>query len=593
MIPARKDAAKEGCWKVEDLFADEKEWQAAFDKLQKDAIGECALKGKLAKCSDNLLAVLKEYDSMDERLEKLYVYAYMRLYEDMADAAHQEMAGKIQTLANKIAQRYAFLEPEVLTIDEKRLGEWMAGGLAPYAHFLGDMLEQKPHTLDQEREELLAAAASIRTAASDIFSQFNNADIAFGTIIGEDGSEQELTTGRYAGFLESRDRSVRKAAFTKLYAQYKAHINTLAAMYMANVRQAKFYADARKFSTSMEMYLSGNFIPTDVYTQLIETVEEHLPLMHRYVALRKKLLGVDELHMYDMYVPMIAGYERKYNYDEATGIVIKGLAPLGEQYTALLQKGFAEGWVDVYENRGKRSGAFSWGAYGTHPYVCLNFNGTLNDVFTIAHEMGHALHTYHSNAAQPHIYAGYRIFVAEVASTCNEALLIRYLLDNCEDIVQRRYLLNHFLEQFKGTLFRQTMFAEFEQTTHALAAEGKVLSAQLLCGLYRDLNEKYYGSAVVTDEEIAYEWSRIPHFYTPFYVYQYATGFSAAVAISARLLAGDEKVREGYFRFLSGGSSLHPIELLKLCGIDMSKKEPVKEALAVFESLLDELDAED
>lgn len=339
------------------------------------------------------------------------------------------------------------------------------------------------------------------------------------------------------------------------------------------------------------MYLSDSFIPVDVYKNLINTVDDNLNLMHRYVDIRKKALGVDELHFYDIYAPMVADYEWKVTYDEARQMVLEALAPMGEEYVAKVKEGFETGWVDVYENKGKRTGAFSWGAYGTHPYVFLNFSGTLDDVFTIIHEMGHAMHTYYSNSNQPYIYAGYKIFVAEVASTCNEALLMNYLLESCKndkDDKRRKYLLNHYFEQFKGTLFRQTMFAEFEMTAHKMVEEGNVLTADNLCDVYRKLNEKYFGSECVIDDEIAYEWARIPHFYTPFYVYQYATGYSAAIAIAAGILKGDKAVKEGYKKFLSGGSSLHPIDLLKLCGIDMEKREVVQSALNVFKGLLDE-----
>ena len=342
------------------------------------------------------------------------------------------------------------------------------------------------------------------------------------------------------------------------------------------------------------MYLSQNNIPVNVYTNLIDTVNRRMELMHRYVRLRKRALGVDELHMYDVYAPMVPDYSMKVGYDEAKEMVLEGMRPLGEHYGRILREGFDGGWIDVRENQGKRSGAYSWGEYGTHPYVSLNYSDRLDDVFTLAHEMGHAIHTYHSNKKQPHVYAGYRIFVAEVASTCNEVLLMRSLLEKCTDNREKKYLLNHFLEQFKGTLFRQTMFAEFEMQTHEALRNGEALGAQDICNIYRKLNEKYFGSDMVLDKQIEYEWARIPHFYTPFYVYQYATGFSAAIAIARSLIdgykKGDDSAREGYFRFLSGGSSMHPIELLKLCGIDMTSPAPVEAALDVFEELLDEFE---
>ena len=426
---------------------------------------------------------------------------------------------------------------------------------------------------------------------NEIFSKFNNADVHFGSIIDESGNKVELTNATYVKYMQSQQRSVRKEAFECLYKEYEQHINTLAACFYGNVKQAVFNAEARKYESTLHMYLSDSFIPVAVYKNLINTVDDNLNLMHRYVDIRKKALGVDELHFYDIYAPMVADYEWKVTYDEARQMVLEALAPMGEEYVAKVKEGFETGWVDVYENKGKRTGAFSWGAYGTHPYVFLNFSGTLDDVFTIIHEMGHAMHTYYSNSNQPYIYAGYKIFVAEVASTCNEALLMNYLLESCKndkDDKRRKYLLNHYFEQFKGTLFRQTMFAEFEMTAHKMVEEGNVLTADNLCDVYRKLNEKYFGSECVIDDEIAYEWARIPHFYTPFYVYQYATGYSAAIAIAAGILKGDKAIKEGYKKFLSGGSSLHPIDLLKLCGIDMEKPDVVQSALDVFKELLTE-----
>lgn len=389
---------------------------------------------------------------------------------------------------------------------------------------------------------------------------------------------------------KATDRSVRENAFKALYRQYGNFKNTLAATYYANVKQACFYAKARKYDSTLQMYLSGSFIPEKVYHNLIETVHNNLDKMHAYVSLRKQVLGVDELHFYDIYAPMVSDITMKIPYEEAKDIALKALAPLGEEYLSKVKEGFESGWVDVYENTGKRTGAFSWGTYGVHPYVFLNYTDTLNDVFTLVHEMGHAMHTYYSNANQPYPYAGYRIFVAEVASTCNEALLMQYLLKNCTDASEKKYLMNHYFEQFKGTLFRQTMFAEFEMITHKMAEDGEVLSTQALCDVYRKLNEEYFGEDMVIDDEIALEWSRIPHFYTPFYVYQYATGYSAAIAIASKIFKGDEKTLKGYKQFLSGGCSMHPIDLLKLCGIDMESPQVIQEALDVFGKLLEEWD---
>lgn len=586
----RSEVQAEFKWRIEDIYPSDEEWEKAYEKLKEDVQKECTKKGHLQDSSDVLLTFLEKFDEQDEMLEKIYVYAYMRLYEDMADAKHQAMAAKASSLSVDFSKKYSFMESEILSIDEEKLRCWMSGALKKYEHYLEDILAEKPHTLSEKEEAILAGARMMSTAPQDIFSKFNNADLKFGEIKGEDGKLTQLTLGRFVGFMQSQNRKVRKEAFEKLYEGYEAFGNTLAATYEANVKQAIFYANVRNYESTIQMYLSNNFIPTDVYDRLIETVNDNLGLMHKYVRLRKKALKVDELHMYDVYAPMLSDYSMHVSYDEAKEMVLKGLAPLGKEYVSLLKQGFDEGWVDVYENQGKRSGAFSWGEYQTHPYVCMNFTNTLDDVFTLAHEMGHALHTYHSNKHQPHIYAGYRIFVAEVASTCNEVLLMRWFLDNCEDDKARVYLLNHFLEQFKGTLFRQTMFAEFERKTHAMEESGEMLNLQNMNALYHELNERYFGKDMVIDSQIDYEWSRIPHLYTPFYVYQYATGFSAAISIATKILAGDEKTRKGYFQFLSSGSSLHPLELMELCGVDMKSKKPVEAAMETFKELLFEIE---
>lgn len=594
LLPLRSQIKSSDKWRLEDIYSGDESWQAEYDALAAELDNECAYKGRLAESAKTLLDMLCEYDSLEERLEKIYVYAFLKLYEDMSEPKSQVMAGKAQTLSVRFATRYSFMESEIIAIPEDKLCVWIKNELAPFAHLIEDMLLEKVHTLSEENEQLLAASSLMQSAPKDIFSQFNNSDIEFGNVTDENGTESKLTSARFGSFMESSDRRVRKEAFTKLYAQYKSHINMLAATYEANVKQARFYAGARKYGSTLEMYLSQNNIPTEVYTSLIDTVNENIQLMHRYAGLRKKALGVDELHMYDVYAPMTADVKMKVDYKDATKMVLEGLKPLGDEYAGILKEGFENGWIDVRESRGKRSGAFSWGEYGTHPFVCLNYSDTLNDVFTIAHEMGHAIHTYYSNKNQPHVYAGYRIFVAEVASTCNEVILMKSLLEHCDDDAKKKYLLNHFLEQFKGTLFRQTMFAEFEMITHAMSEKGEPLNADNLCSVYRKLNEKYFGPDMVIDDEIAYEWSRIPHFYTPFYVYQYATGFSAAIAIATKITDGykngDNTAREGYFRFLSGGSSMHPIELLKLCGIDMETTGPVENALKVFGELLDEME---
>lgn len=587
-MPARSEIDDKFKWAVSDLYSSDEAWEKDYNSILELTDQPSELKGRMGESAGMLYKALKEYEQVEYITERVYVYAFMKYYEDTGNSKYQEISGKAQMAAMKVSEKYAFLEPELISIDADVLDKYISEDerLGMYKHFIDDCLAGKEHTLSEKEEALLAKASQMSTVPDEVFSKFNNADVKFGKVKRENGQEDELTNGNFATFMESQDRAVRKAAFEALYKQYGAYINTIEAAFYGNVKQAMFYADARGYKSTLNMYLDGSFIPENVYKNLIKTVNDNLDKMYCYVDIRKKALGVDELHFYDIYAPMVEDIDWKISYDEAKDIVVKALAPMGEEYVSHIKEGFNNGWVDVYENTGKRSGAFSWGAYGTHPYVFLNYSDTLNDVFTVIHEMGHAMHTYYSNANQPYIYAGYKIFVAEVASTCNEAILMQYMLKNTDDEKKKRYLLNHFFEQFKGTLYRQTMFAEFEMEAHAKAEHGEVLSAESLCAMYKKLNEKYFGPDMVIDDEIALEWARIPHFYTPFYVYQYATGYSAAIAISTKILAGDEQVIAGYRKFLSGGSSMHPIELLKLCGIDMTRPDVVQEALDVFGELL-------
>lgn len=576
-------------WKMEDLYATNEAWEADFAKLQNGIRELKSFEGTLAESAENLFEMMQKSDELNQLAEKIYVYANQRLHEDTSNAFYQGLSGRAQLLLVQMSEAGSYIEPEILNIPESKLEEMMkADGLQKYETYFRRLLRRKDHILSKEMEELLAGVDEVAEGPKDTFLMFNNADIKFPVITGEDGEPVEITHGKYVKLLESQNREVRKDAFTGLYETYGKFKNTLAATYRANVKQAGFFAKARKYESSLKAALAGSYIPVEVYDRLIESVHAHLPALHQYVKVRKEKLGVEELHMYDLYVPMVGEADKKIPYEEAKEIVLAGLAPLGEDYLALLKKGFTEGWIDVYENEGKRSGAYSWGAYGTHPYVLLNYQDNLNNVFTLAHEMGHALHSYYSDETQDYIYAGYKIFVAEVASTCNEALLIRYLLDNSIDDKGKAYLLNYFLEQFRGTLFRQTMFAEFEKQAHAKSEAGEPLTAEVLCKLYYDLNQQYFGDGIVVDEEIALEWSRIPHFYTPFYVYQYSTGFSAAIAISSKILKGEPGIVEKYKKFLSSGSSLDCIDLLKICDVDMTTKEPVEEALKVFENTLKE-----
>lgn len=585
----RSEISDEYKWSVKDLYSSDELWNNDYEKALKSTQEKSSFEGCVMDSADTLADALSESEKDDYITERLYVYAFMRYYEDTSDGTYQQMSGKAQMLAVKMSEKYSFLVPEIMAADDDKVARFLdSDKIKTYRHLLCDMLAKKEHTCSQKEEKLLAMASQMADSPSDIFSKFNNADVKFGKVHDEHGDEKELTSAGFSVFMESRDRNVRKEAFYALYRQYKSYINTLAASYYGNVKQAVFFANARNYESTLQMYLSGSFIPESVYTNLIDTVNNNLDKMHDYVSLRKKTLGVDELHFYDIYAPLTSDYTVKVSYENAKETALDALKILGDDYVSQVKKGYESGWVDVYENDGKRSGAFSWGAYGTHPYIFLNYTETLNDIFTLIHETGHAMHTYYSNETQPYTYAGYKIFVAEVASTCNEVILIDYLLKHSRSDEEKKYLYGHYLEQFKGTLFRQTMFAEFEMITHRMAQDGEVLNAESLCGTYKKLNEKYFGKDMVIDEEIAYEWARIPHFYTPFYVYQYATGFSAAVAIATKIINGDKEVLHGYREFLKGGSSMHPIELLSLCKIDMSKPDVIQDALNVFGSLFED-----
>ena len=547
--------------------------------------------GTLGESADRLLEYLKFNDETNLLMERLYVYANMRYHQDMANSMYQEFAAREQKLMVEMSGASAFAEPEILEITTEKINVFFNENpeLETYKRYISEILRGKNHTLDKKTETILAKSRQMANAAENIFSMYNGADIKFPSITTEEGEEIEITHGNFVPLLESTDREVRKAAFEGVYETYGKMRNTLAATFAANLDQANFYAQVRNFSSAREMYLYGSNIPESVYDNLIETVHKNMDKMHKYVSLRKKILDVSELHMYDLYTPIAKAPDTKYSFEAAKDIVLEGLAPMGEEYIKVLEEGFDNRWIDVYENEGKRSGAYSWGAYGIHPYVLMNYHGTLDHVFTLAHEMGHAIHSYYSDANQPYVNAGYKIFVAEVASTCNESLLIQHLLKITEDEEEKAYLINHFLEQFKGTLYRQTMFAEFEKIAHSMVQNGEGVTADRLCEIYYNLNKKYFGDDIVIDKEIELEWARIPHFYNPFYVYQYATGLSAAIALSKRILEEGKPAVEDYMKFLTGGSSQDPIELLKIAGVDMTSSEPIETALELFGNLLEEL----
>lgn len=588
----RSELREVDTWNLADILACDEEWEVLFQKTEREIKHYESFKGHLGESEENLYACLHFDDELSRKIEILYVYAKMSSDQDTRNTVYQEMAERAKSLSNQAAEFSSFIVPEILDIPQCQLEKILSssGDIAYFKRILEQIIKKKPHTLNAPMEELLAQSYEATQGAAQIFYLFNNADVKFPSIQDSNGENIAITHGNYISLMENPDRRVRKEAFLGLYSVYQQFSNTLAATYLAHVKQAVYYAKVKNYSSSRAHSLAENEVPEIVYDNLVSAVRANLPLLHRYMEVRKKALKLPEMHMYDLYVPMVEGVKKNYSFEEAKEIVLEGLAPLGEEYQKILKEGFSERWIDVYENEGKRSGAYSWGAYGTHPYVLMNYHGTLNHVFTLAHEMGHAIHSYYSDQHQPYMYAGYKIFVAEVASTCNEALLIRHLLEKTKDRQEKKYLISHFLECFRGTLFRQTMFAEFEAEVHKKTEEKQVLTARELCQIYHQLNIDYFGKEVVVDKEIDYEWERIPHFYTPFYVYQYATGFSAAVAISSRILTGEKNVLEGYKNFLSSGCTMPPTELLKLAGVDISTAKPIQEALKVFEGLLNEFE---
>ena len=588
----RSEVNPEFTWNLADMYADVAAWEADIAVIREMAAGLEQMEGKVTASAENLLQTLSQMAAMEEKMDLAFNYAARLSDEDAGNTTHQAMVQKLHGVISNISSKLAFIEPEILETSEEVLDTCFAQlpELELYRKQIQEIQRLKPHSLSAEMEKLVAMTGEMSRTASQTFSIFNNADLKFPEVVDENGDTVRITHGRFVGLEESADRRVRKETFEKLYHTYKQYENTLASLYSGQVKQQIFKAKARKYNSTLEAAVNANNVSPKVYENLVATVNDNLDKMHRYVRLRKKMLGVDELHMYDIYTPMIPDAARKISYEEAKETVLKALEPLGEDYIAILKEGFNNRWIDVYENEGKRSGAYSAGSYSTHPYVLLNYNESLDNMFTLAHEMGHAIHSYLSNSTQPYIYSQYKIFVAEVASTCNEILLMEYLLKNTTDVKERAYLLNHYLDSFKGTVYRQTMFAEYEMKTNALAEAGESLTAEVLDKVYHELNCKYYGPDMVSDPEIAVEWARIPHFYYNFYVYQYATGFSSAVAIARNILKEGAPAVAKCKEFLSGGCSQAPVELLKIAGVDLETPKPIQDALDVFGEILDELE---
>lgn len=579
-------------WNIEEMYPDEEQWKADYKTVEEKAKDFTAYSGRLGESPKLLLEAIQKKDTIWLILEKVYTYARMKKDEDNRVNQYQAMSDKASTLIAKASSYLSFFIPELLEIPEEKLLSFLEAeeGLKLYEHSIRDILREKAHVLSKVEENLLAQMSEITGATNDVFTMINNADIKFGSIIDEDGDEVEVTHGRYIGFMESHDRRVRKDAFEHMYKAFGDLKNTLATNYNYNTKTDVITARIRKYGSAREAALSGDNIPPTVYDNLIDTVNSRLDLLHRYVEVRRKLLKVDEVHMYDMYVPLVEMPKEEIAYEKALDMMRAGLAPLGDHYLSKMNAGIDAGWIDVYENEGKTSGAYSFGSYDSMPYILLNYNGKLKDVFTIVHEMGHSMHSYYTRHNQPFVYGGHSIFTAEVASTVSEALLMHHLLNNSTDTEEKKYLLNLYIEEFRTTLFRQTMFAEFEKLTHAAVESGEVLTSDWLCEEYGKLNRKYYGEKVSYDPQIAMEWARIPHFYRAFYVYKYATGYSAAAAISTKILKEGPAARDAYIEFLKTGESDYPIELLKIAGVDMGKPEPIIQAMDAFEKLIVEIE---
>ena len=591
-IKKRSEIATEDKWAIEDLYPSDEAWEQTLATLEDAKNALAAFAGRLGESGQTLYDFLFLSEQTNVTARRLANYCMRKADEDTRDAKYQAMTGKFISVAVAMDAATSFETPEIMAITDEQLDAFYAQcpNLERYRRSLSNLRRRKAHILSAAEEKLLAATGEMAQAPDKVYGMLADADLTFPDAIDSEGKAHPLSQGTFVACQESPDRQLRKSAYENLYDSFAKFKNTAAGLLDAQIKQLKFFAEARKYSKAFEASLDSANVPTSVYLNLIEAVHKNLDKMHRYVRLRKKLLGVDELHFYDIYAALVKDVDKKIPFAQAKQTVYDSLAPLGEDYRAILKEGFESRWIDVYQNEGKRSGAYSAGA-DVHPYVLLNYSGTLDSQFTLAHEMGHALHSYLSNKHQNPVDSNYVIFVAEVASTCNEALLMEYLLNKTTDKKERAYLINHFLEQFKSTLYRQTMFAEFELNIGKMVAEGKTLTPQVLSDEYRRLNELYFGSDMVVDDRIAMEWARIPHFYYDYYVFQYATGYSAAIALSRKILKEGEPAVKDYLQFLSGCCSKSPIDLLKGAGVDMTSSEPVEQALALFGELLDEMEA--
>lgn len=590
-IPKREELDVKDTWKLEDIYPTDADWENDFKKFESMTERYTAFKGRLGESAETLLEYFRLRDELAVLSDSLVNYSMRKSDENTANAEYQAMVARLMSAYAALSSASSFDTPELIAIPDDTLEGFYktCPDLELYRRALDNIRRQKAHILSEAEERILALSFEMGRAPENIFSMFSDADLKFPDAADKDGKLHQLTHGSYIPLVQSSDRVLRKNAFEALYHTYDSFKNTCAATLSAQVKMVNFYSQARHYGSALEAALDSTEIPVEVYHNLISAVHDNMQYMYDYAALRKELMGLDELHMYDLYTPIVSDFDMKITFEEAKETVLKALSVMGEEYVSILKEGFENRWIDVYENEGKTSGAYSAGAR-VHPYVLLNHKDTLNCMFTLAHEMGHAIHSYYSNKFQPVAYSDYKIFVAEVASTCNEALLMQYLLKNTTDKKEKAYLINYFLEQFRTTLYRQTMFAEFELKISEMDAAGEALTAESLCKLYRELNELYFGENVVIDSEIDLEWARIPHFYYDFYVYQYATGYSAAIALSQRILnEGEPAVRDYIDNFLKGGCSADPISLLRGAGVDMASPKPVADALKLFGELIGQM----
>lgn len=589
----RKDIDDKYKWKIDLMYSSQESIDKDISKI-KSYINEIKeYKGKLSQSKENMYEALNIYEKASQLLQNLYVYTHMKQHEDTRINENQAMATKTDMLSTELSTASSYMVPEIIAIDESKLKEYLEDEkLSFYKKYIEEILREKPHTLSEKEEEILAAVSDLTSVPENAYDMLSYADMDFPKIENEDGEMVKLTHSNFSTFLKSKNNKVRKNAFDAMYKTYDKYKNTFASMLYGGIKSEIFYSKTRKYESALYASLFQDDISVDVYNNLIKAVDENLDTLNRYVDIKKKFLGLEDIHMYDLYVPLTESFDMKIPYEEAQETVLNALKPLGEEYLGLIKRAFEENWIDVYENEGKQGGAYSWGSYDSHPYILMNYKDDLNSLFTLIHELGHSMHSYYSKKTQPYLYSGYKIFVAEVASTLNELLLINYLLEKADSKEERVYLLNYYLEQFRTTVYRQTMFAEFEKLTHASVEDGNPLTAKEFNDIYYDLNKKYYGNSTVVDEQIALEWARIPHFYSNFYVYKYATGFSAASALSQKILTEGKVAVDKYIEFLKSGGSDYPLNQLKAAGVDMEKKESVDKALEVFKELVDKLEKE-